>query len=166
MQAKRGADVPSRIIVTNRSQPRLDEIRRVHGDMNARVAVDYILADRPEINDATMAGLKPGSLVINATGLGKDAPGSPITDAGIFPERAIAWDLNYRGDLVFLDQARRQQAARGLQVEDGWTYFLHGWTQVIAEVFNVEIPTSGPRFDEIRASPSKRRGLIRWNASW
>jgi len=149
MQAKRGTDVPSRIIVTNRSQPRLDEIRRVHGDMNARVAVDYILADRPEINDATMAGLKPGSLVINATGLGKDAPGSPITDAGIFPERAIAWDLNYRGDLVFLDQARRQQAARGLQVEDGWTYFLHGWTQVIAEVFNVEIPTSGPRFDEI-----------------
>ena len=77
------------------------------------------------------------------------APGSPITDAGIFPERAIAWDLNYRGDLVFLDQARRQEVTRKLQVEDGWTYFLHGWTQVIAEVFNIDIPTSGPSFDEI-----------------
>lgn len=149
MQDKRGDDVPSRIVVTNRSRPRLDELKRIHQAMAPRVKVDYILADRPEMNDAAMAALKPGSLVINATGLGKDAPGSPVTDAGIFPERAIAWDLNYRGDLVFLDQARRQEAARNLQLEDGWTYFLHGWTQVIAEVFDIDIPTSGPSFDEI-----------------
>jgi shikimate 5-dehydrogenase len=149
MQEKRGRDVPSRIVVTNRSQPRLDELKRIHEAMKPRVRIDYILADRPELNDEAMASLKPGSLVINATGLGKDAPGSPISDAGLFPERAIAWDLNYRGDLVFLDQARRQEAARRLQVEDGWTYFLHGWTQVIAEVFDIEIPTSGPSFEEI-----------------
>jgi shikimate 5-dehydrogenase len=149
MQEKRGRDVPSRIVVTNRSQPRLDELKRIHEAMKPRVRIDYILADRPELNDEAMASLKPGSLVINATGLGKDAPGSPITDAGLFPERAIAWDLNYRGDLVFLDQARRQEAARRLQVEDGWTYFLHGWTQVIAEVFDIAIPTSGPSFEEI-----------------
>ncbi len=30
---------------------------------------------------------------------------------------------------------RAQEDARRLQVEDGWVYFLHGWTQVIAEVF-------------------------------
>jgi len=24
-------------------------------------------------------------------------------------------------------------------VEDGWTYFIHGWTQVIAEVFHIDI---------------------------
>ncbi|MDW9809374.1 shikimate dehydrogenase [Sinorhizobium meliloti] len=149
MQEKRRDDLPSRIVVTNRSRPRLEELKRIHEAMGARVKVDYVLADRPELNDAAMASLKPGSMVINATGLGKDAPGSPITDAGLFPERAIAWDLNYRGDLVFLDQARRQQARRGLQVEDGWTYFLHGWTQVIAEVFDIVIPTSGPAFDEI-----------------
>src|SRR5690606_36377712 len=130
MQQSRGADVPSRIIVTNRSQPRLDEMRRIHADMNARVPVEYVLADRPDLNDSAMAALRPGSLVINATGLGKDAPGSPLTDAGVFPERGVVWDLNYRGDLVFLDQARRQQTARALQVEDGWTYFIHGWTQV------------------------------------
>ena len=26
-----------------------------------------------------------------------------------------------------------------LQIENGWTYFIHGWTQVIAEVFHVDI---------------------------
>jgi shikimate 5-dehydrogenase len=96
-----------------------------------------------------VARLAPGSLVINATGLGKDAPGSPLTEAAVFPEHGIVWDLNYRGDLVFLDQARAQKAARDLQVEDGWTYFIHGWTQVIAEVFDIAIPTSGPAFDAI-----------------
>ncbi|MFC2253884.1 shikimate dehydrogenase [Labrys portucalensis] len=145
----RGADRPSRIVVSNRSQPRLDEIRRIHEEIGMPVPVDYVLAPHPTDNDAVTAALKPGSVVINATGLGKDAPGSPLTDAVVFPERAIVWDLNYRGDLVFLDQARRQQAARHLQIEDGWTYFLHGWTQVIAEVFDIEIPTSGPSFERL-----------------
>ncbi|MEA3533893.1 shikimate dehydrogenase [Rhizobium sp. CC-YZS058] len=149
MRRSRGADVPGRIVVSNRSQHRLDEIRRIHAEIDSAVPVDYVLAPNAEDNDAVLAGLKPGSLVINATGLGKDAPGSPLSNAAIFPERAVAWDLNYRGDLIFLDQARRQEAERALQVEDGWTYFLHGWTQVIAEVFNVAIPTSGPSFDRI-----------------
>lgn len=151
MQASRGADRPSRILVSNRSQGRLDEIRRIHEAIGSDVPVDYVLAPRPEDNDAVLASLKPGSLVINATGLGKDAPGSPLSDAAVFPEAGIAWDLNYRGDLVFLDQARAQGKARRLQVEDGWTYFLYGWTQVIAEVFHIDIPSSGPRFDEISA---------------
>ena len=93
-----------------------------------------------------MAGLKPGTLIINATGLGKDAPGSPLTFDGAFPENGIVWELNYRGDLVFLDQAQAQEKARHLQIEDGWTYFIHGWTQVIAEVFDIDIPPSGPEF--------------------
>ena len=149
MRRQRGANVPARIVVTDRSQPRLDEIRRIHSSIESDVAVDYVLADRLELNDGALASLKPHSLVINATGLGKDAPGSPITDKGVFPDDGVVWDLNYRGDLVFLDQARRQQAERRLQVEDGWTYFLHGWTQVIAEVFHIEIATGGPQFDQI-----------------
>lgn len=147
MRASRGNDVPARIVVSDRSRHRLDEIAAIHRAVASDVAVDYVLAEEPAANDAVLAGLKPNSLVINATGLGKDAPGSPLTNAALFPERAVAWDLNYRGDLVFLDQARRQGAERGLQVEDGWTYFLHGWTQVIAEVFGVAIPTGGPRFE-------------------
>ncbi len=147
MRAARGKDVPSRIVVTNRSQPRLDEIKRIHEQVESEVPVEYILAPTNAENDAVLSGLQPGSLVINATGLGKDAPGSPLSDTAIFPESAVAWDLNYRGDLVFLDQANRQRQTRNLQVEDGWTYFLHGWTQVIAEVFDIRIPTSGPEFN-------------------
>jgi shikimate 5-dehydrogenase len=151
MRPERGADRPSRIVVSNRSAPRLDEIRRIHAEMKPALPVEYVLAPSPEENDAVVAGLRPGSLVINATGLGKDAPGSPLTDAARFPRNGIVWDLNYRGDLVFLDQARAQQSEGNLQIEDGWTYFIHGWTQVIAEVFAVDIPTSGPGFEEISA---------------
>jgi shikimate 5-dehydrogenase len=156
---QRGADRPSRIIVSNRSQHRLDEIQRIHQEIGLDVPVDYVLAPSPADNDAVTAALKQGSVVINATGLGKDAPGSPLTDDVLFPEGAIVWDLNYRGDLIFLDQARKQQAERHLQVEDGWTYFLHGWTQVIAEVFHIDIPTAGPGFDvlgEIAIAAAKR----------
>lgn len=149
MQASRGVDRPSRIIVSNRSAGRLAEIRRIHAEISSGIACEYVLAPRPEDNDTVVAKLKPGSLVINATGLGKDAPGSPLTDAVSFPEHGIVWDLNYRGDLVFLDQAKRVMAARQLQVEDGWTYFLHGWTQVIAEVFHIAIPASGKEFDAL-----------------
>jgi shikimate dehydrogenase len=78
-------------------------------------------------------------LVINATGLGKDRPGSPITDAARFPERGIAWELNYRGDLRFQRQAEAQARERGLRVEDGWRYFIHGWSEVVAEAFHLEL---------------------------
>ena len=149
MQKDRLGNRPSRVIVSNRSVGRLEEIERIHRELDLGVPCEYVLAPNPEDNDAVLRRLSPGALVINATGLGKDAPGSPLSDAAIFPERAVVWDLNYRGNLVFLDQARRQETEKHLQVEDGWTYFIYGWTRVIAEVFHVEIPTSGPGFDEI-----------------
>lgn len=158
MQASRGADRPSRIIVSNRSQARLDHIRDIHQRLASGIPCEYVLAPQAEDNDAVLARLKPGALVINATGLGKDAPGSPLTFAGLFPERAVVWELNYRGNLVFLDHAKAQKDSKHLQIEDGWTYFIHGWTQVIAEVFNVPIPTSGPAFDEISAIAAKVTG--------
>jgi shikimate 5-dehydrogenase len=149
MQKMRGADRPARIVVSDRDPARLNEIGRVHGELASDVPVHYVLAADKSANDSALASLRPGSLVVNATGLGKDAPGSPLTDAAQFPERAIAWDLNYRGDLAFLDQARAQASRRTLQVEDGWTYFLHGWLQVIAEVFHIPIPVRGPEFEAL-----------------
>ena len=145
----RGADVPSRVVVTNRDDQRLKALRAVHEASGAQVVLDTRRADDPSVNDAVLAAAPVGSVVINATGLGKDAPGSPISADAPFPGHALVWDLNYRGDLVFLDQARAQESQRGLHVEDGWTYFVHGWTQVIAEVFDVTIPTSGPGFDRL-----------------
>lgn len=158
MQASRGTNRPSRIVVSNRSQPRLDHIRSIHDALDSDIPVEYVLAPTADENDAILATMRPGSLIINATGLGKDAPGSPLSHAGQFPDKGIVWELNYRGDLVFLDQANAQSHERSLQVEDGWTYFIHGWTQVIAEVFNVAIPTSGPAFDEIAAIAAKATG--------
>ena len=90
-------------------------------------------------NDRLVATLPPGSLVVNGTGLGKDRPGSPLSDAVRFPEGGAAWELNYRGDLVFLRQARAQAAARGLTVGDGWRYFVHGWSHVMALAFGVAL---------------------------
>jgi hypothetical protein len=34
-------------------------------------------------------------------------------------------------------------------VEDGWTYFLHGWLQVIGKVFHISIPVRGPEFEAL-----------------
>ena len=138
----RGADRPSRIVVSDR-KPRASRTSARPSELGSGVRL-IVCSRRAADNDAALANLKPGSLVINATGLGKDAPGSPLSEAARFPERAVAWDLNYRGDLVFLDQARAQRDHKmALQIEDGWTYFLYGWTQVIAEVFHVRIPVRG-----------------------
>jgi len=153
----RGVDRPARVIVTNRSAPRLETLRAVHEESHAGIPLETVTAPTPEDNDAVLAGAQPRSVVINATGLGKDAPGSPLSDDAVFPENAVVWDLNYRGDLVFLDQARAAESTRSLRVEDGWVYFIHGWTQVIAEVFDIEIPTSGPMFDELSAIASATR---------
>jgi shikimate 5-dehydrogenase len=158
MQASRGSNRPSRIIVSNRSQARLDHIAAIHQALGSDIPCDYVLAPTPQDNDAVLAGLRPGALIINATGLGKDAPGSPLTFDAVFPKRAIVWELNYRGALVFLDQANAQQHAQALQIEDGWTYFIHGWTQVIAEVFNIAIPTHGPAFDTIARIAAETTG--------
>lgn len=149
MRRERGTDVPKRIVVSDRSRERLDAIARIHREIPSSVPIEYVLAANPTTNDAVLAGLAPRSLAINATGLGKDVAGSPLTGDAVFPESGIAWDLNYRGDLVFLDQARRQVAPRSLRVENGWTYFIHGWTQVIAEVFHIGVATSGPAFDAL-----------------
>jgi shikimate 5-dehydrogenase len=149
MKQKQVDEWPSRIVVTNRSPKRLEQMKQVHAKLNPGIRMEYVLAETAEGNDAVVGGLKARSMVVNATGLGKDAPGSPLTDAVRFPEGGLVWEYNYRGELVFLDQARAQEKAKSLKVVDGWVYFIHGWTRVIAEVFAVDIPASGPKFDEI-----------------
>ena len=140
-------DRPRRLVVVNRSAGRLASMRAVHERLDAGVPVAYVENADPHKNDHLVAGLPAGSLVVNGTGMGKDIPGSPITDAATFPERGLVWELNYRGELDFLRQARRQEQARDLTVEDGWRYFIHGWTAAIEEVFEVEI--GGATLDEL-----------------
>ena len=138
---KRAAQAPgpARIKVVNRSPSRLDAMRAIHARLDSTIEIDYIANVDPHVNDRLVRGLPAGSLVINATGMGKDIPGSPITDAAEFPQGGFAWELNYRGDLEFLRQALEQQESRSLQVHDGWRYFIHGWAAVIEEVFDLRI---------------------------
>jgi len=93
-------------------------------------------------NTELLAGHPNACLVVNATGLGKDSPGSPLTDEAVFPRHCVVWDMNYRGPLTFLQQARAQRNARGLQIADGWRFFLHGWTSALARI--LDVPPSDP----------------------
>lgn len=138
-ESKHGNNRPSKIVVTNRSKPRLEHMREIHAKLNSGVPVEYPFCPTFEENDAVVARMPEHTLVINATGLGKDVPGSPLTDAAVFPKNGLAWEFNYRGDLKFLHQALAQKDERNLIVEDGWIYFIHGWSQVIAEVFDLDL---------------------------
>jgi shikimate 5-dehydrogenase len=130
---------PPRIVITDVNSERLDAARRAHEHIDERSEVAYERVTSPRDSDALVARLPARSLVVNATGAGKDIPGSPISPAVPLPHEGIAWDINYRGELEFLAQARAQADERRLRVEDGWRYFLHGWTEVIAEVFKIEL---------------------------
>ena len=156
MTAREPHDRPRRIVVVNRSPARLASMRALHERLGAGVRVEYIEnADAGE-NDRLVTALPAGSLVINGTGMGKDIPGSPITAAAVFPERGVVWELNYRGELDFLHVAERQQHARSLTVEDGWRYFVHGWTSVIEEVFDIDM--TAPVIDELARIALPLRG--------
>lgn len=150
------ADRPRRILVVNRSRPRLDNLRALVEKLPpSGIAFEFVQNDDPRRNDEMMAALPDGSMVINATGMGKDIPGSPVTDAGVFPRHGIAWELNYRGELDFLQQARAQAGERGLHVEDGWVYFIYGWAEVMGRVFDVEITPA--LFEQISAAAESLR---------
>ncbi|WP_431075409.1 shikimate dehydrogenase family protein [Microbacterium phyllosphaerae] len=134
------ADAPARITVTARDDDRLDHLREVHrqhGTPEGLIA--YVRTDTVQDAAAIVASAPAGSLIVNATGLGKDRPGSPLPDDVVLPEGAWVWEFNYRGSLDFLHQARAQEAARGLHVVDGWRYFIHGWSQVVADVFEIDL---------------------------
>lgn len=138
-QEKHPADRPKRIVIVNRSRDRLDHLKQLIAELGADIECVYHCNVRPEINDEILAQMPQGSLIINATGMGKDTPGSPLTSQAQFPKNGITWELNYRGELDFLHQALKQAGPRRLIVEDGWLYFLHGWTQVISQVLKVQI---------------------------
>jgi len=140
-------NMPSKLYVSNRSTPRLYAMQEIMQKINPDINAEYIHSPEPSINDQILARVKPYSLIVNATGLGKDRPGSPLTDAAQFPPYSLVWELNYRGDLLFMHQALRQKEEKNLHVEDGWIYFIHGWTQVIAQVFHLTIDEQ--QFSEI-----------------
>ncbi|MEV7577127.1 MULTISPECIES: shikimate dehydrogenase family protein [unclassified Microbacterium] len=133
-------DAPALITVTARTQDKLDHLREVHLQHGTPEGLlRYVVTETPEEADALVTAAPAGSVIANATGLGKDRPGSPLTDAVVFPQGAYVWEFNYRGSLEFLHQAEAQEDDRALLVVDGWRYFIHGWSQVVADVFDLDL---------------------------
>jgi shikimate dehydrogenase len=133
-------DVPRRLTFVDTDAARLEALRSLLTALPpVRASVVYTQHADARLNDAIIARLPPGSLVINATGLGKDHPGSPLTQHAMFPEGSTAWELNYRGTLEFLATAQTQATTRTVSVHDGWDYFLHGWTQALSPILDIEI---------------------------
>ncbi|MGH9666431.1 MAG: shikimate dehydrogenase [Bryobacteraceae bacterium] len=118
----------ARVVLTDISADRLERARRL-------TSARCVLAGEAAENDRQLRAMPPGSLIVNATGMGKDRPGSPVTPHAVFPGDAVAWDFNYRGNLLFLDYARSQ----GVRTVDGWEYFLHGWSRIMSHVFDFDL---------------------------
>jgi shikimate 5-dehydrogenase len=156
MQKKFKGNYPSKIIISNRSQPRLIEIEKIFKTLDpGGIEFEYHLTPEQGQNDEVLKNVRGSSLIVNATGLGKDRPGSPLTDDAVFPENSLVWEINYRGDLRFMHQALEQQKEQNLYVEDGWRYFIYGWVAVISEVFH--IPIAGKELDMCDEIASKFR---------
>lgn len=136
---KKRHTVPKKIIISNRSEARLKSARKILNKLQSDVEFEYHLCPSPQDNDEILHNLPENSLIINATGLGKDRPGSPLTDKAIFPKNSLIWELNYRGELDFMKQAIQQKEKQALHIEDGWIYFIHGWAEVIAEVLHIDV---------------------------
>jgi shikimate dehydrogenase len=149
-------DRPDRFTFVNRSQGRLDHAKKMVEGLKTDIEVEYIQNSDPSINDRIMEKFPPHSIIINATGMGKDTPGSPITWEGKFPMNSISWEFNYRGELDFLHQSLAQVESRNVKVEDGWIYFVHGWTQVIAQVLHFDLTPS--LFQQLNETASSVRG--------
>ncbi|GAB3603431.1 shikimate dehydrogenase family protein [Microbacterium aureliae] len=131
---------PARVTVTALSDSELDHLRAVHERRGTPPElIRYVRITTDADTAALVAALPPASVVVNATGLGKDRPGSPLPDDVVFPQGGKVWEFNYRGSLEFLHQARARAESRGLEVVDGWRYFIHGWSQVVADVFDLRL---------------------------
>ncbi|WP_116953020.1 hypothetical protein [Jiangella endophytica] len=111
-----------------------------------------VLDDRLRLADArTPLPVPEHALVVNATGLGKDRPGSPLPPGTVLPATATAWDFNYRGDLTFLADAR----AHGAAVVDGWDYFVAGWGAALTAIAGR--PLTGDLLAELAATAAPLR---------
>jgi shikimate dehydrogenase len=155
--AERTQDLPNRITVTAQSPAKLEALKLVHDSRGtAKELIRYVAVTSPQESDELVASMPEGSLIVNSTGLGKDRPGSPLTDNVEFPKGSFVWEFNYRGSLEFLHQANAQAPANGLHVIDGWRYFIHGWSQVIADVFDINLTSE--IIEELALAAEKVRG--------
>jgi shikimate 5-dehydrogenase len=129
-------DMPASLVFADKDPHALDALRDVSDRVHAEPGrLSFVPVSGPADCDALVAERPRPTLVVNATGLGKDVPGSPVTGRAAFGPTTLAWDLNYRGDLTYLDQA----SARGAVVVDGWDYFVAGWAGGLTAIAGIPL---------------------------
>ena len=148
-------DRPQRVLVVDEVEERLERLGEIVARVGAGVAVEYYWHTVPGDNDALLSGLPPRSVVVNATGRGKDLTGSPISARGVFPWEGVVWELNYRGEREFLRQAEAQALTRRLRIADGWNYFVNSWARHLVAIVGRSI--SAADYSELRAAAEELR---------
>jgi shikimate 5-dehydrogenase len=150
---------PASITVCETGHRQVRELHRFVDALGSEIPVTVRHGRPGHPWDAEVSEAEPRSLIVNATGMGKDRPGAPVSDDVRFPEQAVIWELNYRGDLRFLRLADAAAAKHGLSVHDGWSLFCHGWAAALTPVLDLqEDPALGDRFAEAVTdlSPGRR----------
>lgn len=140
---------PKRLVCADRDESAGRHLREVLAPWAERSGAELDVRVGPGPWDAAVGAAPPGTLIVNATGLGKDRPGSPVTDHVDFPPGATVWELNYRGDLAML---RRARSRPDVVAHDGWALFCHGWAAALGPILDLpdEVATAR-RFAELAA---------------
>lgn len=134
-------DVLPRLRVTDVDLQRLTDLERKCKLFLPRstALVTFHRADQTDATGWPGGQPTPHSLIVNATGMGKDVPGSPLPRSARFPAGAVVWELNYRGEREFMQQAGLVSNDLELRIEDGWELFLLGWTSVVERTFGMKL---------------------------
>ena len=111
-----------------------------------------VLGDATDLDPADSSDTGPGALddrpvvLAGSDGSSDDGPGPQAGDGGGPPDnsdgRPRGSDGPGGGPSDNSDGAADSDEIRDMMVADGWRYFIHGWTQVIGEVFDVAMPAA------------------------
>ena len=137
----------NRIIMTDTNMARLSQASKVLSMYDLNYKLNLVHVNSIKDNNDIINSLKRRSFIINATGMGKDVQGAPISNEVDFPSGSCIWEYNYRGNLEFIDIAKEQAAEKQLMIYNGFEYFIYGWTTVISRVLNIDIKKS--TFDKL-----------------
>lgn len=129
----------NKVIMTDINFDRLEHAKKTLMTYDTEKKLQFVHVQSIQDNDIIINSLSNNSFVVNATGVGKDVQGSPISNAVQFPYGSCIWEYNYRGNLEFVKIAEEQAKEKHLSIYDGFEYFIYGWTTVISRVLNIDI---------------------------
>ena len=129
---------PQRLILVDISKKRLSEIKNIIKKYDTDNILELYQVDNQA--DNVIEELQSKSIIVNATGLGKDKEGSPFSEKTNIPQESYLWEFNYRWDDKpnFYNIAKEQEKDKRLKIIDGWIYFIHSWTQVMSSIFHFD----------------------------